>query len=600
MANWMDPGSSQTAIRRFLGRSTGWSTGAGILSALLLSTTGAVSAQTMDLRYENTVQAAQVIKALSGEIFGEIVNDYSGATSFTHIDVSVPGNDGLPVRLGRSFAVEDKYGLNSLGGFGDWDVDVPYITGTFSSLAGWTVDTGSSPNRYKRCSLPRVPHISNANFTVDEIWSGYQLNIPGGDNGQLIAASYSDAYPEPTDGLTYPWITKGQSRLRCLAQTKNGYTGEAFALITSSGLTYYFDWGVEVAIRGIGKDSSRTIARKRVYLLASRIEDRFGSWVNYAYSGSKLTSISSSDGRQISLTYSGNNVATVSSSAGVWTYQYDGGANLIKVTQPDASSWSFGYTGSLKLGPPPTVPPIDTWGPPTCDEQFPAERAYEYRVTHPSGAMGTFKFENRRFYRAHVRWMCNSTPPPEKYEWLVVPNYFDSYAIMSKTITGPGIAAQVYSYDYGVAYESLGFCASSPYSETNCVFYCPPSTIGWCSSVDGRWVTISRPDGSKIRRFLGVRYGVDEGRLIEEQILDAGGAILSRTTHEYVKDEDVATMPFGAVIGSRLTPDPAASKMRPQKSRVIIQDGTAFRWVVDEFDAMARPVRITKSSGVAP
>src|SRR5690606_37650702 len=116
---------------------------------------------------------------------------------------------------------------------------------------------------------------------VDEVWGGHQLHIPGGENGQLIKASFTDTYPEPADGNTYPWITQSQSRLRCLSATKNGYAGEAFVLVTTSGLTYYFDWGVEVAIRGIGKNSSTAIGRKRVYLLASRFEDRFGNWVNY-------------------------------------------------------------------------------------------------------------------------------------------------------------------------------------------------------------------------------------------------------------------------------------------------------------------------------
>jgi len=597
--NWMELGLLQIAVAFRYRGVNGKRLGFGLLWALLVPMAGSVNAQNIDLRYENTVQSAQVVKALSGDLFGEHVNDYSGATSFTHTDASLPGSNALPVRVGRTFSIEDKYGLNSLGGFGDWDVDVPYITGTFSALAGWTVDVASSPNRYKRCSIPSVPYVGSLNFDVHEIWSGYQLYIPGGESGELMAASFSDAYPEPADGLAYPWITKSQGRLRCLAQTKNGYPGEGFALITSSGLTYYFDWGVEVAIRGIGKDSSRTIARKRIYLLASRVEDRFGNWVNYAYSGSRLTSINANDGRQINLSYSGNYISSVASSSGTWTYQYDGAGNLSKVTMPDASAWSFGFTGSLKVGPPPALPPLDTWGSPTCDEQFPVQNSYEYRVTHPSGAIGKFQFQQRRFYRARVRWMCNSTPPPEKYEWLVIPNYFDSYALTSRTTMGPGMEAQVSSYDYG-SNDSMGFCASSPYSETNCVFYCPPSTLTWCSPAEGRWVTNTRPDGSKIRRFMGARYGVDEGRLLEEQVLDENGLVVSRIINDYVKDEDVGTMPFGAITGTRLTRDPLVSKVRPQRSRTVFQNGVVFRSVVEEFDAFARPVRITKSSAPMP
>ncbi|MCL6710600.1 RHS repeat protein [Pseudomonas sp. R2.Fl] len=566
------------------------------LGTLWVMAAGHANAQSIDLIYENKVQEAQAIKALSGNLFGEYVNDYSGATSFTHVDVSLPGNNALPVQVGRTFSVEEKYGLNSLGGFGDWDVDVPYLMGTFTAVSGWAVAVHTSPDRYKRCSIPTIPYIENYNFNAHEIWNGYQLHVPGGENGELIKANYSDSYPEPTDGLTYPWITQSQSRLRCLGQTKNGYPGEAFVLVTSAGLTYYFDWGVEVAIRGIGKESSRTIARKRVYLLASRVEDRAGNWVAYNYSGAKLMSITASDGRQITLAYSGNAVSSVSSPAGSWSYQYDGAGNLSKVTQPDGSNWLFAFTGSLKLAPPEPLPPLDSWGPPTCEEQLPGESIYEYRVTHPSGATAKFNFEQRRFYRSHVRWMCTRTIPPEAlYEWLIVPNYFDSYAISARTVTGPGLAAQVSSYDHGVT-EPMGFC--DPSVSGSCVFYCPP--LAWCVPAEGRWVVNTRPDGTKIKRYMGVKYGIDEGRVLEEQVLNANGAIVSRTINQYVNDQDVTAMPFAGVIGQRLTMDPMSSLVRPLVSSAIVQDGRRFSSIVEQFDALARPVRITKSSAPEP
>lgn len=569
----------------------------GILASLV---TAAAGAQNIDLRYDNKVQASQPILALSDNALGEYINDYSGATSFTHIDATLPGNSLLPVTVGRTFSVEDKYGVNSLGGFGDWDIDVPYLMGTFSSSMGWSVDTVTSPNRYKRCSVQTVPQIGNLLFDVHEVWSGYQLHLPGGENGELLKASYSDTYPDPTDGATYPWITQAQSRLRCLAQTKNGYPGEGFVLVANTGQTYYFDWGVEVAIRGIGKNSSRTIGRKRIYLLASRVEDKSGNWVNYSYTGTKLTSISANDGRQINLTYTGDRISSTSSSAGTWTYEYDGSGNLTTVNRPDASSWKFSYTGSLKVSPPVGVPPMDSWDPPTCDEQFPGQNNYEYRVTHPSGLTGQFKFTQRRFYRALVRWMCTQTPSPDKFEWLVIPNYFDGYALQSRTLTGPGISAQTSSYDYGAEYESLGFCASSPYSETNCVPYCPPSTIGWCNFADGRWITITAPDGTKIRRYLGARYGVDEGRLLVEEVIDKQGTVVSRTANEYVTDQQIGSMPFSADVGTRLTRDAAVSKVRPAKAHITVQNGTEFKSVIEAFDTYARPVRITKSSSPVP
>lgn len=566
-----------------------------VLVCLLLLTCSAASAQVIDQKYENKIQAARTVSALTGSVFGEAVSDYNGATAFTHVDISIPGNSPLPVSLGRTLSVEDKYGTNSLAGFGDWDVDVPYIMGIFASTPGWTVAGPTSPDRFNRCSSATAPYIGNANFTVDEVWGGHQLHIPGGENGQLIKALYTDSYPEPTDGNVYPWITGSQSRLRCLAATKNGYAGEAFALVTTSGLTYYFDWGVEVAIRGIGKHSSRTIGRKKVYLLASRIEDRFGNWVNYGYSGSKLTSITSNDGRQITLSYTGNTITSAVSDAGSWTYQYDGSGKLSAVILPDSSRWSFGYTGNLATAPPPSLPPLDD-SEPTCDEAEAPENTFEYRITHPAGATGTFDFQQRRFYRTRVPRACNNTPAPASYDWLTIQNYFDTYALGSLTVSGPGIPAQVTSYHYGWS-NPLGFCT---WAGTACQELCLPAQ--GCTHVEGRWVTITRPDGTKTKRLMGVQYGINEGRLLREQVLDASGALQRETVNTYVADSETSLVPFSGVIGQRLVRDPMIDKMRPLRTRTITQQGVDFSWQVGTcsgqycFDGMANPTSVTKSS----
>lgn len=549
-------------------------------------------AQVVDQKYENKIEAAKTITALSDGMFGESVNDYNGATAFAQVDISLPGNSGLPVTLGRTFSVEDKYGMNSLGGFGDWDVDVPHIVGMFASGPGWEVQASGHPDRYKRCSTALPPYLGNSNFTVDEVWGGHSVHIPG-ENGQLITTLAGDTYSDPTDGQVYPWITQSQSRLRCLAATKNGYPGEAFVLVTTSGITYYFDWAVEVSVRGIGKHSSKTIGRKRVYLLASRVEDRFGNWVDYTYSGSKLTAITANDGRQITLGYTGNAVTSASSSSGAWTYQYDGAGNLAAAIRPDSSRWTFAFTGNLKTPPPPSLPPLDD-DEPTCDEAEVPENTYEYRITHPSGATGKFNFQQRRFYRTRVPRACNNTPAPASYDWLTIQNYFDTYAIVSLSISGTGLVTQSTTYQHGWS-NPLGFCT---WTGTACQELCLPAQ--GCTHVEGRWVTITHPDGTKTKRLMGVQYGINEGRLLREQMLDTAGTAVRETVNTYVSDAEAASAPFSPEIGGRLVRDPMIGQVRPLRSRVVTQDGATFTYVVNTFDGSARPVSTTKSSTVSP
>jgi len=121
----------------------------GSIRTLLLATSVAVlpafAQVTIPQEYEKTVQATQVIGALGTDLFGESTSFYTGATSFTALDVSVPGNTGLPMEIRRRFVVEsrDQLDRNRLltqdGGFADWDLDLPYLHGVFAYGKGWQV-----------------------------------------------------------------------------------------------------------------------------------------------------------------------------------------------------------------------------------------------------------------------------------------------------------------------------------------------------------------------------------------------------------------------------------------------------------------------------
>ena len=54
------------------------------------------------------VENAQKIGMLSADVFGDRISHFSGGLSFNNVDVSLPGNSGLPVELRRSFSVQDR------------------------------------------------------------------------------------------------------------------------------------------------------------------------------------------------------------------------------------------------------------------------------------------------------------------------------------------------------------------------------------------------------------------------------------------------------------------------------------------------------------
>ena len=101
--------------------------------------------------YSKRIESAQTITALTDQLMGDSVSLYNGATEFTATDISLPGNNGLPVQLSRRFPVSlivgspgSSAGNPNYRGAGNWDIEVPYIATTWAQ--------GTWPDA--RCSAP--------------------------------------------------------------------------------------------------------------------------------------------------------------------------------------------------------------------------------------------------------------------------------------------------------------------------------------------------------------------------------------------------------------------------------------------------------------
>lgn len=286
-------------------------------------------------------------------VFGDNISLYNGNVIFDVVDVTIPGNNSLPVEIRRSLNVRERNGFYStstaahvygeLGGFYDWSLNIPYLYGAFPESLGWQV-SGDEP--YSRCSNSNQPLDSSPYHSANDSWDGYHMNIPGMGNEVLLRTAGVNKLPRPTDGATYPLSTQSFWMISCSPTTKNGYPGEGFVAKSPHGMKYYFDWVVTRKMAGSVTYSSvgagrthipRMMSRSSVFFLVSRIEDRHGNYVNYTYEGDKLKSISSSDGRIININYSGNVISSADSSLGVWAYSYGHDNLLSGVTRPDGS-----------------------------------------------------------------------------------------------------------------------------------------------------------------------------------------------------------------------------------------------------------------------
>jgi YD repeat-containing protein len=536
---------------------------AGALCALLALGPMPTSAQDglFDYQeYERKVKGSQSLAAISADaVFGDRTSSFDGSTEFVVEDVSLPGNFDLPVSVVRRYGVEsmnraiDGSQATGLDLFDDWEIQVPYMSGVWTNRSGWVTGDGAAQGT-QRCSVNVAPTIIEGHAYA-AIAFGIDVKWHGGATEELLVPD--DPTYASAAGLEPPrWMTQSRARFTCLPGTKNGYPGEAFVGHTPDGKKYYFDWGVEKPY-AIGKYAdgavNRMVGRKRVYLLASRVEDRFGNWVSYSYDGYRLGSIDASDGRRIVLAYDGQGrVASVTANARQWRYLYSPGSaandgGLSQVVLPDGSQWTYTHAGTLRS----RNPYRHSDGDDQCAIRAgTAPPPTRMTVTAPTGAHGVFDFEMQLFVRSDP---CNGLQPA----------YYDTWALQTRTTTGPGLETLVARRNYNLKIQD---------------------------GAPGKWVSLLRPDGTEVRERYGTDPGLDERKLLQRQVRDASGQILRDERNNYLHGSEDG--PFPRRIGrsvALMSGQFLAGTLSAVGESQVHQDGDTYTVLHEAFDRYTRP-----------
>lgn len=551
--------------------------------------------------YDKLIKARGAVTALGPALFGDEVNLYTGALSFSNTEFSLPGNSRLPVAITRRFSAATRKAVSAgQEMFADWELDLPNISGVFAGE--WVGSSSSQP--LKRCSdtigIPPDLQSGTTIFKAADYWHGLQANLPGG--GEMLLAK--PGVTRPATG-TYYWLTSGFTYFSCLPANQNE-AGEGFQALATDGTRYTFDFMAgydEPALKG-AKSTDPYIARMRRVLYATRVEDRFGNWVAYRFDTTtpdqpaRLLSITASDGRQVALQYDGyGHVANINDGSHTWTYQYSADqTSLTAVIQPDGTRWSIDFqaldSSALRyLKGAPGEPYRDCLNPGDPADTTPKVGT----ITHPSGAVGQFTMAVTRFGRTNVPRMCGGETLPTNDpndDVSFYPVLWDSYALSTKHVTGPGVVAADWTYTF-TSYGS--FAAGTP-SCSNGI--CPPTcTADTCAGRDT--VEVNGPGGGWTRYQFGNSYRYNEGKLLQ---VDVGtGPSDIRKTVATTYDFSQSGLQFPAQIGRspQYRSDAFdAETPRPQLTRTVSQDGSTFRSTVNSFDALVRPLSVTRSSSL--
>ena len=446
-----------------------------------------------DVPYPGDIQSRYVtsgLDVLDENAFGDHIDIDTGALSFTQVDVSIPGNSGLPVMFGRTLS-RSQLSWSKTDGFGNWDPLIPHVKQRYAVEAGPKTD---------RCSGELGgPHMVFAGggdvIFRDEIFNGISLATGSGGSKPLMRYASSAEFSVQNPRL----VSKDNWIVHCIPNIGGGQ-GEGFKATSPDGTTYEFDKRV-VYDTAPGGD---WVTKEEVFFVTD-IEDVHGNTVTYSYTGDKLTQIAANDGRSISITWSGNKITQVSANGRSWTYAYSGN-DLDRVTLPDSTYWDVGDTSSLR----------ETRADTICltTETYP-----NITIRHPAGATAQYSFDLIKNGRYNLPEPDQDDYPPPFSQTIGSecyigapghPRAFWSVAVTDKTVTIPAGGTQTWLWNYS---EDDGYYANT-------------TVLPGMATGPLKTRTVTRPDGSKTKTYINREFGWKEGNVEKVETLTSGGSVV--------------------------------------------------------------------------
>lgn len=253
----------------------------------------------------------------------EKIDLFTGHLKLQHVDIDIPGNGGLPLRVERTY-VQNSVAQMTFAGT-NWTIHFGRITPSVFFL---------NPANNSPCNLAPASSLNPVTMSFE---------LPNGDVEKFV--------PTAGSGTTVPavagWMSAGLWRLQCVSNTQDlGYI-----VVSPAGTVYRL--------------TQRSVEETRNLYQVTSISDRHGNSISIAYTtnahGTAFpNTVTTSDGRSLSFTYVAGQtfdhlLNTITSNDGQqWTYQYQqvalGGLHysqyqLTRVIRPDGSAWGYSYFG---------------------------------------------------------------------------------------------------------------------------------------------------------------------------------------------------------------------------------------------------------------
>jgi RHS repeat-associated protein len=498
------------------------------------------------------------IPTLTTDLFGDKIDPSSGSVAFEQTDLVIPGNSGLSVGITRTLSDPDSW-FRETREFENWSLSIPHVRSTYI-----TDRSGNAKNAYWAVGEACTRRLnSNPNFSnyvsygpnsldtqayagaKDSYWNGDTVSIPGYGTTKFTEKAGDPTYKRynsrnwdvtcitNADGTQGFKITLDNGVTYIMGKQRTVESIKPFNLSPSFGLTQCNGTTRPCPIEAVGpSDPDETVQYPQffVFMQATKVEDRFGNWVDYSYhSDGRLKNITSNDGRTIDIYYSGSRVSSITANGKTWNYSYNDYRvkTLERVTRPDGKAWIFDHDKDSNNS-------LWIYGNIAQHAQAPhhgiqciesGTRDF-IAITHPEGMQGSFVLDEVCQGQSNVPKIRRPNPLRRNYDTYFIPNASNLFAISTKTLTMTSGESYVWNYDYS---DNTGHFRGDTITSANRTGISVPGF----EAAHLKSTTTTNPDNSKVIQYFDRRYGKTSGNLLFTEIYNEYNALKMRNSYSY-------------------------------------------------------------------
>lgn len=500
---------------------------------------------------ENNI--SPILATQTTQLLGDRIDTSSGSISIEHIDVDIPGNSEIPVRIVRKLSDPDSW-YRETRDFENWSLGIPHVRSTYVTdrdgnyfSAYWANGKACTSRLNTNPTFTRSVEGHSYTGAKESYWNGDTVYIPGSGSVKLT---------EKEGDQTYKRYNNRNWEVECLLGNNSH---EGFKITDDKGFTYYFNqqriiksikpFNLSPNIGNIQCNNSTNPCPMQavgpagdppsgaqyyqyfIFMLATRVEDRFGNWVEYKYDeSSKLTEITSNDNRTIRLSYLDNRVSAISAMDKTWSYNYEDSYvnTLLTVKRPDHKQWTFTHDKSSLNS---------LWRFQNIAEhsQAPSHSQLDcvssgvrdfIEISHPEGVTGKFELIESCQGQSNVSKILKPNPNRWSYDSYWLPKSSAIYAVNKKSLIMTDGSLYEWNYQYSANkghYEGDSFTDKERF----------PFSISSEETGHLKFTSVIRPDNSKVIEYYDRRFGDSFGNLLYKEVYDKTGTLMQRDKMSY-------------------------------------------------------------------